>query len=56
MAYKDKDIKTLNFPDDVRKRPNMYVGDITNPLFGLFQIVKEVMDNSPMLSVLVVYK
>jgi len=38
------DWRTLHYPDNVRKRSGMYIGE--NDSHGLFQIVKEPIDNS----------
>jgi DNA gyrase subunit B len=44
-TYTDKDIIHLKGLQAVRKRPGVYVGDITSPS-GVFQLIKEGVDNS----------
>jgi len=44
-SYTDKDIIHLKGLQAVRKRPGVYVGDITSPS-GVFQLIKEGVDNS----------
>jgi DNA gyrase subunit B len=44
-TYTDKDIIHLKGLQAVRKRPGVYVGDITSPT-GVFQLIKEGVDNA----------
>jgi len=44
-SYTEKDIVHLKDLEAVRKRPGMYVGDITSEA-GIFQVIKEVVDNA----------
>lgn len=44
-SYDDKSIKKLKGLEPVKKRPGMYVGDVTS-YKGVYQIIKEVVDNS----------
>jgi DNA gyrase subunit B len=43
-AYDGNSIEVLEFPDDVRTRPGMYIGGTT--LEGMHHIYKEILDNS----------
>lgn len=42
--YDENSIQVLEFPDDVRKRPGMYIGGTTSE--GMHHIFKEILDNS----------
>jgi DNA gyrase/topoisomerase IV subunit B len=42
--YDENSIEVLEFPDDVRKRPGMYIGGTTTE--GMHHIYKEILDNS----------
>jgi len=42
--YDENSIEVLEFPDDVRKRPGMYIGGTTSE--GMHHIFKEILDNS----------
>ena len=47
--YQDKSIITLEFPENIRRRPGMYIGklgDGSAPDDGMYVLVKEVLDNS----------
>lgn len=44
-TYGDEDIIHLEGLEPVRENPGMFVGDVTSD-FGIFQIIKEVVDNS----------
>ena len=41
--YDENSIEVLEFPDDVRKRPGMYIGGTTTE--GMHHIYKEILDN-----------
>ena len=43
-AYDENSIEVLEFPDDVRKRPGMYIGGTTSE--GMHHIYKEILDNA----------
>ena len=43
-AYDENSIEVLEFPEDVRKRPGMYIGGTTTE--GMHHIYKEILDNS----------
>lgn len=42
--YDENSIEVLEFPDDVRKRPGMYIGGTTSE--GMHHVYKEILDNS----------
>jgi DNA gyrase subunit B len=42
-AYDSASIENLAFPDSVRKRPGMYMGEMGSP--AVFQCIREVLDN-----------
>ena len=47
--YRDDNIITLEFPENIRRRPGMYIGklgDGSAPDDGIYILVKEVLDNS----------
>ena len=49
VNYKEKDIITLEFPDNIRRRPGMYIGklgDGSSSDDGMYILLKEVLDNS----------
>ena len=49
VDYIDNDIVTLEFPENIRRRPGMYIGklgDGTATDDGIYLLVKEVLDNS----------
>ena len=43
-TYDGNSIEVLEFPDDVRKRPGMYIGGTTTE--GMHHTFKEILDNS----------
>ncbi len=48
-TYTEKEIKTLEWNEHIRKRPGMYIGklgDGSSPDDGVYVLLKEVMDNS----------
>ncbi len=48
-TYTEKEIKTLEWNEHIRKRPGMYIGklgDGASPDDGIYVLIKEVMDNS----------
>ncbi len=48
-TYTEKNIRTLNWNEHIRRRPGMYIGklgDGTSPDDGIYVLLKEVMDNS----------
>ncbi|MDR0714765.1 MAG: type IIA DNA topoisomerase subunit B [Bacteroidales bacterium] len=49
VEYQEDNVKTLEFPENIRTRPGMYIGklgDGSSPDDGIYILVKEVMDNS----------
>jgi len=49
VAYDEKAIQTLDAPEHIRLRTGMYIGrlgDGTNPVDGIYVMIKEVIDNS----------
>ena len=47
--YSDDSIRTLEYPEHIRRRPGMYIGklgDGSNPDDGIYVLLKEVIDNS----------
>jgi len=49
VEYQDGNIITLEFPENIRRRPGMYIGklgDGSAPDDGMYILVKEVLDNS----------
>lgn len=48
-AYDDANIRTLDGPEHIRRRPGMYIGrlgDGRNPGDGIYVLLKEIIDNS----------
>lgn len=48
-GYGDDAIRTLEYPEHIRRRPGMYIGklgDGSNPDDGIYVLLKEVVDNS----------
>lgn len=48
-TYTEKEIRTLEWNEHIRKRPGMYIGklgDGSSPDDGIYVLIKEVMDNS----------
>ena len=48
-AYDDANIRTLDGPEHIRRRPGMYIGrlgDGRNPGDGIYVLLKEIVDNS----------
>ncbi|MDD2419963.1 MAG: ATP-binding protein, partial [Bacteroidales bacterium] len=48
-TYTEKEIRTLEWNEHIRKRPGMYIGklgDGSSPDDGIYVLLKEVMDNS----------
>ncbi|MBP9018232.1 MAG: DNA topoisomerase IV subunit B [Rikenellaceae bacterium] len=48
-TYTEKNIRTLNWNEHIRRRPGMYIGklgDGSSPDDGIYVLLKEVMDNS----------
>lgn len=48
-TYTEKEVKTLEWNEHIRRRPGMYIGklgDGTSPDDGIYVLLKEVMDNS----------
>jgi len=49
VEYLDSNIITLEFPENIRRRPGMYIGklgDGSSPDDGMYVLLKEVLDNS----------
>jgi len=49
IEYQDENVITLEFPENIRRRPGMYIGklgDGSAPDDGIYILVKEVLDNS----------
>ncbi|MDR1667093.1 MAG: type IIA DNA topoisomerase subunit B [Bacteroidales bacterium] len=49
VDYQEGNVKTLEFPENIRTRPGMYIGklgDGSSPDDGIYILVKEVLDNS----------
>ena len=48
-TYTEKEVKTLEWNEHIRRRPGMYIGklgDGASPDDGIYVLLKEVMDNS----------
>ena len=47
--YQDENVITLEFPENIRRRPGMYIGNMGDgsaPDDGMYILIKEVLDNS----------